>query len=159
MQEKEIFEKLTEEFGDKIIDLVESAPSDTYITIKSDSILDVALALRDNNEFLFDYLSCLSGVDSNEYFIVVYNLYSMKFGHRVTLKTYLHKDRPVVVPSVERVWRSADWHEREAFDMYGIQFEGHHNLIRILSPYDWEGHPLRKDYQTPEEYHGMKVPY
>jgi len=82
----------------------------------------------------------------------------MKHNHKLTLKVLLPRDNPVV-PSVERVWRAADWHEREAYDLFGIIFEGHHNLKRILLPEDWEGHPLRKDYKVQEYYQGMKVPY
>ena len=105
-----------------------------------------------------DYLACLSGMDYGEELGVVYHLYSVELKHRIVIKLYVPKDAPKVA-TVERVWRIADWHEREAFDLFGVEFEGHHNLIRILNPYDWEGHPLRKDYVTPEEYHGIRIPY
>jgi NADH-quinone oxidoreductase subunit C len=59
------------------------------------------------------------------------------------------------IPTLENVYRTADWHERESFDLMGIEFEGHHNLIRILCAEDWEGHPLRKDYVMPEYYHDI----
>ena len=107
---------------------------------------------------LFDYLSNLSGMDLAENLGVVYHLYSMKYKHTIVLKVTVSKENPNV-HSVERIWRTADWPEREAYDLFGVIFEGHHNLIRILNPYDWEGYPLRKDYKTPEEYHGIKVPY
>jgi len=68
------------------------------------------------------------------------------------------KDNPHV-PSVESVWKTANWHEREAYDLIGVVFDGHPDLRRILLPDDWEGHPLRKDYKVPEFYNGMKVPY
>jgi NADH-quinone oxidoreductase subunit C len=116
------------------------------------------LFLRDDEKTNFDYLSCLSGVDNKETLGVVYHLFSMTKKHKITIKVELPKDNPEV-NTVERVWRTADWHEREAFDMYGIIFKGHHDLRRILNPYDWEGHPLRKDYKQPDEYHGIKVQY
>lgn len=158
MQAQEIFEKLQSEFGDAIIELGGEAPAEPFITVKPEKIFDVGLYLRDEEEMNFDYLACLSGMDYGEELGVVYHLYSIHFNHRIVLKVSVPKDAPNV-PTVERVWRSADWHEREAFDLIGVNFEGHHNLIRILNPYDWEGHPLQKDYQTPEEYHGVRVPY
>ena len=97
-------------------------------------------------------------MDFGENLGVVYHLYSMKFAHHFEFKIMVPKSDPKV-HSVEKVWRSADWHEREAFDLIGVVFTQHHNLIRILCPYDWEGHPLQKDYETPEYYHGMRVPY
>ncbi|MEX0602057.1 MAG: NADH-quinone oxidoreductase subunit C, partial [Bacteroidota bacterium] len=68
------------------------------------------------------------------------------------------KEQPHI-QSVSGVWGTANWHEREAYDLIGIVFDGHPDLRRILLPYDWEGHPLRKDYKVPEFYNGMKVPY
>lgn len=158
MQVQEIFEKLKEEFGDNIKELVIQEKTDPYINIEPAKIFDVCLYLRDDETLLFDYLMCLSGVDAGDNLIVVYHLYSTIYKHIIVLKVTVPKENPLI-PTVERVWRSADWHEREAYDMFGIIFEGHHNLIRILCPYDWEGYPLRKDYKTPEEYHGIKVPY
>lgn len=82
----------------------------------------------------------------------------MKWNHKIVLKVNVTADDPHCA-SVEGVWRTADWHEREAYDMFGIIFDGHPDLRRILMPDDWEGFPLRKDFQVPEFYHGMKVPY
>jgi NADH-quinone oxidoreductase subunit C len=158
LEAKDIFEKLKAEFGDSIIELKEDKGSDPFITIDSKKILDVSLSLRDTEEFLFDYLSSLSGMDYKTNLGVVYHLFSTKHNHKIAVKVILDKGNPSLL-SVEGVWKSANWHEREAWDMYGIKFEGHPNLIRILSPYDWEGYPLRKDYKTPEYYHGFKVPY
>jgi NADH-quinone oxidoreductase subunit C len=158
MNAQEISDRLKEKFGDNIIELVTEPPSDPYIIIKPDNLVELALFLRDDEEMLFDYLNNLSGIDYVDNLCVVYHLYSIKLKHRLVLKIKLDKEN-AVVPSVERVWKTANWHEREAWDMFGIKFEGHPNLIRILSPYDWEGHPLRKDYVTPEFYHGIKVPY
>src|SRR5438876_994869 len=93
------------------------------------------------------YLSNLCGAhypDRDEPFEVVYHLYSITKEHRLSLKVRTTEEESV--PSVAGVWRTANWHEREAYDMYGIIFEGHPDLTRILLPDDWVGHPLRKDY-------------
>ena len=87
---------------------------------------------------------------------VVYHLGSSSYKHKIALKVEVGRDEPKV-PTVERVWRIANWHERETYDMYGIVFEGHSDLRRILCPDDWEGYPLRKDYQVQEFYRGIKV--
>lgn len=158
MEIDEIYNKLKEKFSDEILDLVINLPSDPFINVLPEKLFDICVELRDNPDFDFDYLMCLSGVDLIENLQVVYHLYSLNKKHKVVLKVTVPKDNPKV-PSIERIWRSADWHEREAYDLFGIIFEGHHNLIRILLPYDWEGYPLRKDYKEPETYHGMRVPY
>ena len=158
MTAQEIFEKLKEEFGDAIIDLVAEEPSDPFINVNPEKIVDICLELRDNEEMLFDYMTNLSGMDYGDKLGVVYHLYSVKHKHSIVLKVELDREDPHI-ETVENVWRTADWHEREAWDMFGIKFDGHHNLIRILTCYDWEGHPLRKDYKVQEEYHGIKVPY
>jgi NADH-quinone oxidoreductase subunit C len=89
---------------------------------------------------------------------VVYHLHSTSLDHKIVLKTEVTAESPHAA-SVESVWKTANWHEREAFDLFGIVFDGHPDLRRILLPDDWEGHPLRKDYAVPEFYNGMKVPY
>ena len=158
MQAQEIFDVLKKQFPDAVTVLNSEPSFDPFISVETAQIENVALFCRDDEHLQFDFLMCLSGMDLKENLGVVYHLYSTKIGHRIVLKVTVPKDNPKV-PTVERVWRTADWHERECFDLVGVIFEGHHNLIRILCPYDWEGHPLQKDYKTPEEYHGMKVPY
>jgi NADH-quinone oxidoreductase subunit C len=94
---------------------------------------------------------------------VIYNLYSIPFEHSLMLKIIFPRnkeDEPLpVVPSVSAIWRTADWHEREAFDLVGISFSNHPDLRRILLPEDWVGYPLRKDYEAQEYYHGIQVKY
>jgi NADH-quinone oxidoreductase subunit C len=158
MNTNEIFNTLKAEFGDAIIEIVEQEASDSFIVVSPDKIFDICHALRDKDEFKFDYMSLLSGMDLGDKIGVVYHLYSFELKHNVEIKTSVPKETPDIA-SVERIWRTADWHERETWDLFGINFTGHHNLIRILCPYDWEGFPLRKDYVQPDEYHGMKVPY
>jgi len=156
MLTKDIYQKLKLEFDESIIQYNDQQPVDSFILVSTDKLFDICHTLRDDEEFLFDYLMSLSGMDLEENVGVVYHLYSMKLKHKLVLKVTAPKTDPKV-PSVEMIWRTADWHEREAYDLMGVQFEGHHNLIRILCPYDWEGHPLRKDYVTPETYHNMKI--
>jgi NADH-quinone oxidoreductase subunit C len=158
MTANEIFEKMKNEFGDVIIEFKDEVHSDPFIVVEASKIFDICHTLRDDNDFLFDYLSCLSGLDKKDDLQVVYHLYSMTHRHTIVIKASVPKENPNI-PSVERIWKAADWHEREAYDMLGIIFDGHHNLIRILTPYDWEGYPLRKDYKEPEYYNGIKVSY
>lgn len=155
MQTKEIYNKLQSKFGEKIIELVESeAGSDSFINIVSSAVKEITMFLRDDKDMQFDYLSLLSGMDYKDSFGVVYHLYSIPLKHKIVLKVKLNREKPIV-PSIERVWKTANWHERETFDMFGIEFEGHSDLERILCPDDWEGYPLRKDYIAPKEYHGI----
>ncbi len=120
------------------------------IYIEKDSIEKVARYLRNDNELAFDFLSDLCGVDktrldNSNSFEVVYHLYSLKRNHRVRLKVQIPASKPTI-STVTNVWKTANWHEREAYDMFGIVFEGHPSLERILTPDGFEGHPLRKDY-------------
>ena len=154
----DIFEKLKAEFSEDIISIVEEGNSDPFITVNPANLTDIMLFLRDEEGLKFDYLACVTGTDLKEELGVVYNLYSTQLNHAITIKVSVPKDNPIV-PTLEKVWLTADWHERETWDLVGVKFEGHHNLIRILNPYDWEGHPLQKDYKQPEFYHGIKVAY
>lgn len=145
--------------SDAVVDSKIDGVLDPWVKIAPDRIKDVALFLRDEDSFAFDSLMCLSGIDyTGGKLGVVYHLHSLKWNHKITLKVDVTIEKPNC-KSVESIWKTANWHEREAFDMYGIMFDGHPDLRRILMPYDWEGHPLRKDYQVPEYYNGMKVPY
>lgn len=158
MKPQEIFDLLKKEFSDSILEFVEDQNTEAFIKVNPEKILDIALFLRDDDRLCFDYLSNLSGYDAGEELCVVYHLYSFSKAHKAIIKAFVPRTAPKL-HTVERVWRAADWNEREAYDMFGIEFEEHHNMIRILCPYDWEGFPLRKDYVVPEEYHGMKIPY
>ena len=104
---------------------------------------------------MFDTLLCITGYDD----IVIgsaYNLFSLEKGHYIEVRVEVANG--ISVPSIAHLWRAADWHEREAFDMMGISFINHPNMKRILLPDDWEGHPLKKDYKVQDYYHGMYVP-
>lgn len=156
---QEIYNALKEKFADAILDAKLEGVLNPWIRVAPDRMRDIALFLRDDEQLAFDSLMCLSGIDyTGGRLGVVYHLHSMKWNHKITLKVEVPTDNPHV-QSVQAVWRTANWHEREAYDMFGIIFDGHPDLRRILMPYDWVGHPLRKDYQVPEFYNGMKVPY
>ena len=154
----EITELLTARFGPAVVESKLDGVIDPWVKIAPDRIRDVAIFLRDDRT-QFDTLMCLTGMDyTGGKLGVVYHLASTTLGHKITLKVDATTENPHV-QSVEAVWKTANWHEREAYDMIGIVFDGHPDLRRMLCPYDWEGHPLRKDYQVPEYYNGMKVPY
>ncbi len=156
---QEIYNALQERFADALLEAKLDGVLNPWIKVAPDRIKDVAQFLRDDERLAFDSLMCLSGMDYTGGTLgVVYHLHSMQWNHKITLKVDVPADNPHV-QSVASVWRTANWHEREAYDMFGIIFDGHPDLRRILMPYDWVGHPLRKDYQVPEFYNGMKVPY
>jgi NADH-quinone oxidoreductase subunit C len=139
---------LQEKFPEEVVEVVEFR-GDTTIVVKPERLRDICLALRDGRDTSFKYLSMIAGVDylpQSPRFAVVYNLYSHKFHNRVTLKTFLANDNAPAVDSMVPVWNTANWHEREVYDMMGIRFHGHPDLRRILMPHDWVGHPQRKDY-------------
>jgi NADH-quinone oxidoreductase subunit C len=109
----------------------------------------------------FDSLSCVTAIDLGPevgQMEVIYTLYSIPFHVTLHLKVLIDREK-LEVPSLCGIWKTADWHEREAFDLLGVQFIGHPNLTRILLPADWQGHPLRKDYVEQDRYHGIKVKY
>lgn len=137
--------------------------SDNWIEVDKNHIDEVCQYLKETEELSFDSLQCLSGMDWGEdreekRFGVTYHLHSMTQKHKVVLKVFCPED-DLTVPTVTDVWGGANWHEREAFDMIGIRFEGHPYLKRIFCPEDWEGHPLRKDYEVQEYYRNVRVPY
>jgi NADH-quinone oxidoreductase subunit C len=129
---------------------------DPHLEVPREELERVTQTLASDPDLAFDSLMCLSGLDWPEYLEVVYNLHSMRHNHKITLKVRCPKDNPVV-PTVSRLWPTADWHEREAYDLIGVRFEGHPDLRRILLPEDWEGHPLRKDYTPPKFWHDIPV--
>ncbi|RWY50931.1 NADH-quinone oxidoreductase subunit C [Mucilaginibacter gilvus] len=155
---------LTDKFGDSIITGEERTGMQPALLIEADRIADVCLELRNNPRTYFDFLSCLSGVDYGVEagrFGVVYHLSSIPYNLQLVLKISKPNDRDLEelpsFPSITSVYRASDWHEREAYDMLGIYFEGHPDLRRLLMPDDWEGFPLRKDYANAEYYKGIKI--
>lgn len=118
------------------------------LTVQKNAIAEIARFLKENEELDFSFLSDLCGVDrveTDNVFEVVYHLYSLSKNHRLRLKAPVSSDAPSL-PTVTGVWKTANWHERETYDMFGVTFEGHPDLRKILTPDDFEGYPLRKDY-------------
>ncbi len=160
LEPKEIAEKIKEKFPDQVVDIAEFRDQVSVI-LKRGKIVDICRYLHDNPHLFFDHLQDLTGVDylgkKDPRFEVVYNLYSIKYRHKIRLKAQVTESDPKI-NSVISVWAGANWHERECSDMFGIIFLGHPDLRKILMPEDWEGHPLRKDYplKGPEkEWHGF----
>ena len=151
-----IAELLIQQFPD---DINKELSSNEHIQIQPKNWLVISKYLRDDPACLFDSLQCITGVDLGEEsdLEVRYNLHSMTHRHAVEIRISCPRNK-AKVPSVESIWRIGDWFERETYDMYGIEFEGHRDLKRILLPDDWEGWPLRKDYEVQETYHGIIVP-
>ena len=158
----EITDLLTTEFG---IDLQATTQTiQPFITLPPEKLVEICQFLRDDERFFFDLLACVTaidnGIDANT-MEVIYNLTSIPYEHNLMLKVLVprHVDggKLPAVPSVAHIWRTADWHEREAFDLVGITFTNHPDLRRILLPTDWVGYPLRTDYQEQEQYHGIKT--
>jgi NADH-quinone oxidoreductase subunit C len=131
---------------------------DPSIQVQPSAIVDVCRFLRDEADLRFDSLSNQTGVDykGKELIEVVYHLFSYPHRHRIVLKVDVPREHPTL-PSVEGVWKAANWLEREIFDLLGVTFEGHPDLRRLLMPEDWVGYPLRKDFVEPEEYHGIST--
>ncbi|MFO0918935.1 MAG: NADH-quinone oxidoreductase subunit C [Planctomycetaceae bacterium] len=169
----EIYQKLIDKFGSETVVALHTAAKDPWIEVAPSKIVDVSRFLHDDPDLAFDALNDLTGVDYLETdpkkknppeprIEVVYHLYSYSRKHWLVLKCRLPRwqdgvaGKIPVIDSVSGVWAIADWHEREAYDLLGIEFRNHPNLKRILCPEDWVGHPLRKDYEFPLEYHGVR---
>jgi NADH-quinone oxidoreductase subunit C len=148
---------------------------DPFVVVDAADLFEVCRFLKEDSRLQFDLLNCISGVDYLEmdpkkapkagfepHLEVVYHLSSFRHRHRFVLKVILPrwKDNKAgelpEVSSVTSLWRTADWHEREVYDLSGVWFSGHPELTRILLADDWVGHPLRKDYEYPLEYHGIR---
>jgi NADH-quinone oxidoreductase subunit C len=174
MTAPEIIAILEERFGAAItgkkLDVI-----DGFATIDPAKLVEIATFLRDDPRLQFDMLNCVTGVDYLEidakkvakagyepHFEVVYHVSSIALNHRFVFKIMLPRWKDNVpgqipeVSSLVSVWSAADWHERETFDLCGVHFANHPDLRRILMAEDWEGHPLRKDYEFPLEYHGIR---
>ena len=148
MECKEIINTIKDNFPEQIL-WITLFRGDCSITIKRDKAKQILKFLKENETLNFDYLIDVTAVDYKDIrqprFNVVYHLMSVKHRHRIRIKVEVPEE-DCWIETVSDLWATANWHERECFDMFGIQFKGHPDLRRILLPEDWEGYPLRKDY-------------
>ena len=138
---KETASKIAEQFPGSIV-----TSSDDYLEVKSEFLLPVATFLKTVPDLSFDYLTSITAVDYYAHFELIYQLTSLEYNHSLVLKTCCYNRDEPVVPSVVSLWRGADFQEREIYDLFGINFDGHPNLKRIFLWEGFQGHPLRKDY-------------
>ena len=153
-------DKLIAEFGETVILTSVEDGLYPFLEIDPDKLVEVCAFLTKDEGCYFDYLSNLTGVDLLEEnkIEIIYDLVSIPLEQKLTLKVKTDRDKPVI-DSISSVWKSADWHEREVYDLLGVNFKNHPDMRRILMPTNWEGFPLRKDYEDAEKYHGVKIKY
>ena len=155
-------EQLAERLGARFEDLL-VARGEVTMTVERDRLLDALIYLRDEADLRFGFLadvSCTDWPGREPRMWMAYHLYSIELGHRVRVKTGLPSE-DLRVPSAASLFATADWQEREVYDFFGVRFDGHPNLRRIIMPDDWEGYPLRKDHAlggVPTQYKGAFVP-
>ena len=155
MNAQEIHAKLKAQFGDAVGELTD-AKVDPFVAVEADWIVEICQFAQAEAGLDFDYCEDVTGIDwpARKLIEVVYHLFSLQHRHQIVLKVEVDRAQPSV-PSVQGVWKAANWLEREVYDMLGVDFVGHPDMRRILLPDDWVGHPLRKDYQEAGGYHGV----
>jgi NADH-quinone oxidoreductase subunit D len=150
----EIHERLRTAHGEAILEF-QDALLDPVVVVRPEKLHAVCRFLRDDPVLRFDTLRLVTGIDRPpETIEIVYHLLSLTQHHGIRLRVRLAREDPLVI-SLQDLWPTANWHERETYDLLGVRFSGHPNLRRLLLPPDWVGHPLRKDYVRPAEYHGI----
>lgn len=174
MSGQDLITRLKKKFGASITgENLES--TDPWVEVAAEGLCSVCEYLKCEPDLQFEMLNCITGVDYFEpdpkkaaktdwkpHMEVVYHLSSISKKHTLVLKVILPRwrdDQPgelPEVPSLSKIWPAAEWHEREVYDLCGVLFPGNPDLRRILCPEDWVGHPLRRDYEMPLEYHGIR---
>jgi NADH-quinone oxidoreductase subunit C len=156
MTPAQIAAALQDRFGDRIVAAFPDVKH-PRVHVAATDWRAIAEYLRHDPALRFDWLANLAAIDyvADDQFCVLYDLWSFEQGHRFAVKVFAPRTEDARFPTVVDLWPAADWHEREAFDLMGILFDGHPDLRRILMSDDWEGYPLRKDYVFPREYHGI----
>ena len=157
MDAQQIFARLEQQFPGKVHDF-KGDVAEPYLKAYRTAIVDVCRFLRDDKDLKFEVLSDLTALDwpKEEIIQVVYHLFTYTHRQQIVLKVDLPRDNPTIA-TVEGIWKVANWFEREVYDLFGVIFEGHSDLRRIMLPEDWVGYPLRKDYVEQEEYDGIST--
>jgi NADH-quinone oxidoreductase subunit C len=157
MEAPAMYQALEKRFPDKVSQF-KADVAEPYLSVDAKAIVEVCRFLRDDEGLNFEVLSDLTALDwpKEEKIQVVYHLYSYSQRHQIVLKADLPRDNPRIA-TLEGVWKVANWFEREVYDLFGVIFEGHSDLRRIMLPEDWVGYPLRKDYVEQEEYDGIST--
>jgi NADH-quinone oxidoreductase subunit C len=155
MTTQEVHERLKARFGDDVGPLSEPK-IDPFCVVKKERLVEICRFLKTEPGLEIDFLEDETAVDWPKKNVIelVYHLLSYRHRHGIVLKVELDRAAPVL-PSVEGVWKTANWFEREIWDLFGVEFTGHPDLRRIMLPDDWIGHPLRKDYQEAGGWHGI----
>jgi NADH-quinone oxidoreductase subunit C len=158
-KEQELVRLIQSFSTEEVVEIPNSTPFG--VILKPEVLLSVCEQVHKNPATYFDMLSCVTGIDNGVEagtMEVIYHLYSIPFNQSLALKVILSRENPEA-ESVNSIWKSANWLEREVYDMFGINFKNHPDLRRILMPADWKGFPLRKDYKHEEYYRGVKIDY
>ena len=157
MDAKEIYAALEQQVPGTVSNFKGDVP-EPCLNVDRSTIVEVCRFLRDRDGLDFEVLSDLTALDwpKEEKIQVVYHLFSYTHNHQIVLKVDLPRDNPKIA-TVEGIWKVANWFEREVYDLFGVIFEGHSDLRRIMLPEDWTGYPLRKDYVEQEEYDGIST--
>ena len=155
MTRDEILKALQEKFSGKVFEADPDNPDG--IRIHPPDLPEVAAFLKTEPSLNFNYLFFISAIDRLESLEALHHLYSMGEGHHVIIKTSLDRKTPVL-DSLTSLWPGAEWHEREVYDLFGVRFNGHPDLRRILLPEDWEGHPMLRDFTHPNLVHRPDSP-
>jgi len=156
MERGELLALLAQRLQGAAIGIEEMPNNDIMLQVARQDFIAVLTTLKQDKDLGFKALTNQLGVDYGDRFAVICNLYSFAIDNKLTIKVFLEKEDPEI-DSIEKLFRGANWFERETYDLLGIRFKGHGNLERLLLPADWEGHPLRKDYVYPQEYHGVAL--
>lgn len=154
MEPRDIIARVEQTFASAVVSKTLEGPF-LFVQVKPASLKEIMSFCVHDASMKLDFLDCLTALDTGQDIVVIYQLFSTILAHRFTIKVSVNRHE-AKLPSVTGFWRAALAYEREAAEMFGIKFDGHPALDRLLLADDWQGHPLRKDYAFPEEYKGVE---